>query len=112
MPQATTLGRNVDFTYNGSVVVGVDILYENATISVSSSFLNAILHRFSNSRVAGGFLRHNPEPNGFGEWVRDNSHHNTDALTPQHASRIAAILVAEGYATSTVVGRSVYITFF
>lgn len=112
MPEATTLGRSVNFIYNGSVLNGVVILYGTSTVRITSGFFDLILNRFRGLHVAGGFLRDNPTPHGFGEWIRDNSHLNVDVLTPQHASRIGAILVEEGYATSTMIGRSVYITFF
>jgi hypothetical protein len=69
------------------------------------------LTTFQGRRILGGFSETNPTPDGFGEWVRDNSNHNSQPLTPRHASRIAAILVAERYAGSDRDGNAVIIKF-
>jgi hypothetical protein len=114
MPEATTLGgpsRAVTFHYDGSVEEGVTIEYKYANVTVDQAFFQRILDTFRGRRVAGGFLMDNPTPNGFGEWVRDNSSYNNESLTPRHASRIAAILVSEGYATSDLENRAVFLNF-
>ena len=92
MPEATTLGgprRAVTFHYDGSVEDGVTIEYVYANVTVDQAFFRRILDTFRGRRLAEGFSMDNPTPNGFGE-----------NLTPRHASRIAAILVSEGYTTS------------
>jgi hypothetical protein len=115
MPQATTLGvpgKAITFDYSGSVPEGVTIKYKYANVSVDQGFFQRILTTFRGKEVPGGFSENNPTPNGFGEWIRDNTHHNKQPLTPKHASRIAAILVAEKkYATSCRKGNAVLIKF-
>lgn len=114
MPHATTLGgsgKAVTFHYSGSALEGVVIQYDYAKVSVGREFFNLALTTFRGRRVPGGFAEDHPTPNGFGEWVRDNCRHNLQPLTPRHASRIAAILVAEGYATSDREGSAVFIKF-
>lgn len=114
MPQATTLGgprKAITFEYSGSVLEGVTIKYEYANVSVNQGFYQRILTTFRGRKVPGGFSETNPTPNGLGEWIRDNSHHNSQPLTPRHASRLAAILVAEKYATSYRDGNAVLIKF-
>jgi len=114
MPQATTLGspgKAVRFSYSGNVFDGVVIKYNYANVSVDRDFLRRILTTFRGRKILGGFSETNPTPDGFGEWVRDNSNHNSQPLTPRHASRIAAILVAEGYAESDRDGNAVIIKF-
>ena len=114
MPECRTLGtpaKAVTFIYHGSVNDGIEIEYEGASVSVSAEFFQNILNHFAGMRVAGGFKVNAPTPNGFGEWVRDNSHLNTQSLTPKHASRIAAILVFEEYIVSELEGIAVYLNF-
>ena len=36
------------------------------------------------AEVVGGFAENNPTWNGFGEWIRDNSDHNSHDWTPRH----------------------------
>jgi len=43
--------------------------------------------------------------------IRNDSDQNSHPLTPRHASRIAAILAAEQYATSDMEGNAVFIKF-
>ncbi len=93
-------GKAVTFVYSGNVLDGVVIKYKYADVYVNRDFLNHILATFKGKRVLGGFSETEPTPGGFGEWVRDNSEFNSQPLTPKHASRIAAIFVAEGYAES------------
>ena len=98
MPQATTLGgpnRAIAFEYAGRVHDGVTIKYDSGHVRIDQKFFQRILTAFRGRRVSGGFSEDNPTPNGFGEWIRDNSDQNSHPLTPRHASRIAAILVAE-----------------
>jgi len=114
MPECQTLGsagKAVNFTYTGCVNQGVEIKYKNSTVNVSNEFFANILNHFRGVRVAGGFKVDDPTPNGFGEWVRDNSNQNSQALTPKHASRIAAILVCERFATRELDGNTVYLNF-
>jgi len=114
MPQATTLGspgKAVTFNYTGSVLDGVVIEYDYANVAVNRDFFRRILATFRGRKILGGFSKTDPTPDGFGEWVRDNSKQNSELLTPQHASRIAAILVAERYAESDRNGNAVILKF-
>lgn len=114
MNNCRTLGageKAVEFTYQGAVKDGVKIQYETEEVDVSKSFIEGILKHFSGKRVAGGFSADDPAVDGFGEWVRDNSHQNSRALTPKHSSRIAAILVSEGFAECERQGHAVYLRF-
>lgn len=114
MPQATTLGspgKAVTFNYTGNILSGVVIKYNYANVSIDRNFLNLILITFRGKKILAGFSETNPTPNGFGEWIRDNSKHNSELLTPRHASRIAAILVAEKYAKADREGNAVILDF-
>lgn len=115
MPQTTTLGRPgkaVTFNYTGSVLDGVRIQYDYGDVAVTAGFFKSILRAFDGKKVPGGFSEDNPTPGGLGEWVRDNCRQNAQSLTPRHASRIAAILVAEGYAKSYREANAVSIEFY
>lgn len=88
MPQATTLGspgKAVTFNYTGNILSGVVIKYNYANVSIDRNFLNLILITFRGKKILAGFSETNPTPNGFGEWIRDNSKHNSELLTPRHA---------------------------
>ena len=114
MPQATTLGsagKAVTFSYSGNVLDGVVIKYDYANVFVDREFLQRVLTTFRGRKILGGFSETNPTPDGFGEWARNNSNHNSQPLTPRHASRIAAILVAERYAESDRDGNTVIMKF-
>jgi hypothetical protein len=114
MPQATTLGgpnRAIAFEYAGSVRYGVTIKYNYGNVPIDQKFFQRILTAFRGRRAPGWFSENNPTPNGFGEWIRDNSDQNSHTLTPRYASRIAAIPVAEQYATSDMEGNAVFIKF-
>ena len=114
MPECKTLGsagKAVNFTYTGSVNRGVEIEYKSSIINVSAKFFVSILAHFRGARVPGGFKVDDPTSNGFGEWVRDHSNQNTQPLTPKHASRIAAILVREEFATHELDGNTIYLNF-
>jgi len=114
MPQIWTLGgpkKRTQFRYSGSVRLGVTLLFKRPTC-VCAQFLAAILDRFGGRVIPGGFSMTAPTPGGLGEWVQENSPGlNTVQLTPRHASFIAAILVDEGCATSSLKGNAVYLQF-
>lgn len=113
MRTTKTLGPNpVTFSYEGSVTAGVVIHYPSGNVFVTGEFFGRILRVFrGGKRVPGGFSVTNPTPSGLGEWIRGNCEHNSRILSPKHGSRIAAILVAEGYATSQLEGGAVWLTF-
>jgi hypothetical protein len=114
MPQIMTLGSSgkaKKFEYTGNELDGFVIKYAYGNVSIDSSFYRLILKTFRGKKIHGGFSRDNPTQGGLGEWVRDNSNHNSQQLTPQHASRVAAILVHEKKAESYLEGNKVIMTF-
>lgn len=114
MPTITTLGspaKKTRFTYTGSVTDGV-ILEFTGRPRVTAEFFTAIMNQFRRETIPGGFSMTNPTPGGLGIWVQENSpHKNAVRLTPRHGSFIAAILVHEGYITSSLQGNSVMLHF-
>ena len=52
-----------------------------------------------------------PTPEGFGEWIQENSSRYGRSLTPRHGSFIAAILVHEGYIQSSLHRNAVILHF-
>ena len=114
MPRIWTLGgpnKRTQFDYSGSVGTGVTLLF-TAKPRVSPEFFKAILGHFNDKTVAGGFSMTDPTPGGFGQWVEANSKEiNGVSLSPRHASFIAAILVHEGFITSTLKGNAVFLHF-
>jgi hypothetical protein len=82
-------------------------------VVVGGSFLDRIRQEFRGTTIDGGFSEDNPPPDGLGAWVRDNSRTlNGQALTPRHASRIAAIMRDLGWVESCVQGQAVVLRFF
>lgn len=116
MPTIFTLGtpsRRAEFTYDGSVVLGVSVHYNSSQVFISAEFFQMILNQFRGSIVPGGFSMDNPIPGGLGEWILQNSSLlNPMPLTPRHASHIAGILWNEGYLQNTwIVGKKVMLRF-
>jgi hypothetical protein len=115
MPRTRTCGspaRATEFDYDGSVAQGITLRFDAGDVQVTPQFLNAIRANFAGQRIAGGFKMDDPRPNGFGEWVRDNSPAlNGRQLTPRHASFIAAVLRDAGWLQCQLVGNAVYLQF-
>jgi len=115
MSTIATLGpssKRKRFTYVGSVKGGAEIQFEKSQAHVSSAFFRALLDHFGGKTIPGGFSFENPTPGGLGEWVCQHSPElNSHPLTPRHASHIAAILVHEGYAQSSLRGAAVWLHF-
>ena len=114
MPTIWTLGqprKRTQFTYHGNVKEGVTLYFANPQV-VSADFFRAIFHNFAGSSLPGGFDMTDPIPGGLGEWIQLNSPHlNEVSLTPRHGSFIAAILVHEGYITSSLEGNKIMLYF-
>lgn len=114
MPTIRTLGhlsKRTTFTYTGSVREGVAFEF-NGSHRISSEFFLALLNNFNGQTIPGGFSNVNPVPGGLGAWVVHNSGNiNPTKLSSRHASFIAAILVNEGYITSTLRGNAVILHF-
>jgi hypothetical protein len=111
MPTICTLAKHTPFDYEGSVERGVTLRFSSGDIPISAKLFRAIL-RHLHGDVPGGFSFDNPAPGGLGEWVRDHSREfNPRALTPKHASHIAAILVHEGKIRYKLDGAAVVLHF-
>ncbi len=114
MPTIWTLGgpsKRTQFIYTGDVRAGA-VLHFTGRPRISGSFFQAMLKQFRGITIPGGFSMTDPTPSGLGEWVQNNSPKlNTDSLTPRHVSFIAAILVNEGFITSSLKGNAVYLHF-
>lgn len=114
MPSIFTLGgssKRRQFTYTGDVDTGV-ILHFTRKPHISANFFQAILKEFRGMTIPGGFNMTSPTSAGLGEWIQNNSSKlNPVRLSPKHASFIAAVLVNEGYITSSLKGNAVYLHF-
>jgi len=103
-------GKKKWFDYEGSVSQGTTLIQSGRPF-ISSEFYNAILQHFSGHTVQGGFSMTDPTPEGFGEWIQENSSRYGRSLTPRHGSFIAAILVHEGYIQSSLHRNAVILHF-
>jgi len=112
MPTIKTLGRKKPFHYEGSIGEGVTIQFPGGNTPVSAALFEAILGQFGGQTIPGGFSFDNPTPGGLGEWVQEHSSEfNSRALTPKHASHIAAILVRECNVGFSIDGNAVWLHF-
>ena len=112
MAQATTLGsRKRRFSYYGDLQSGYVINFDYGKVKIDPGFFSRILAAFSGKTIPGGFSARAPSDKSFGVWIRNNTQYNTDSLSLRHAARIAAVLVAEGYAISNVRDKTVYMSF-
>jgi hypothetical protein len=99
------------FTYSGCVNEGVT-LEVSGRPNISAVFFKVILRVFRGSTIPGGFNESSPTPGGLGEWAEHYSKQmNPVRLSPRHASFIAAILVHEGYITSSLNKNAVILHF-
>ena len=103
-------GHAKSFEYEGSVKEGTTILYSGRPI-ISAEFYRDILKNFRGKTIHGGFNMTDPIPDGFGEWIKENSSKYGQKLTPRHASHIAAILKAEGYLEHSYIGNLIVLFF-
>ena len=113
MPRIHTLGsknRRTEFNYEGSVKSGVELLF-SGNPKISAEFFNEMLNTFSGKTVKGGFSMTNPSQNGFGSWIATTSSNFGRKLTPRHASFISALLVHEGYITSSLNRNAIILHF-
>jgi hypothetical protein len=114
MPKIGTLGsanKKTQFSYSGNVNTGATWLFTGKPY-ISPEFFMTILTCFSGRAIAGGFTMTDPTPGGLGQWVEENSKRlNVTSLTPRHASFIAAILVYEGFITSSLEGNKAFLHF-
>jgi hypothetical protein len=106
--------RRVSFEYELLAAPTVRWTYEaGEEVTIKGSFLDAIRNEFKGKTLLGGFSEDSPTPNGLGIWVRDNANNmNGCALTPRHASRIAAIMRDLGWLESANQDNAVVIRFF
>lgn len=116
MPTTTTCGspdRSTEFSYDGTVATGVTLHFDAAAdVPVTSEFLAAIRAEFRGRDIAGGFSMDSPSRGGLGEWVQDNSERlNGRALTPRHASFIAAVLRDAGWVNARLEGNAIFLRF-
>lgn len=105
----TTCGqpsKRTTFSYSGSIENGITLHFVNA-FSVSSENLQVILKHFNGKIAPLGASMTDPIPGGVGEFVKSLG----SGLTPRHASFICAILQHENYATCSLNGNRVMVTF-
>ena len=115
MPRIFTCGhpsKRTRFEYSGSVVDGIELIFDSGNAKVTANFLEALIKKFRGRTVPGGFSMTDPTPGGVGEWVANNSRNlNGSSLTPRHASFICGVLVHENFANSTLHGNAVIMEF-
>jgi hypothetical protein len=110
-----TCGRGdkaTPFEFEGSVVEGFVLHFGSGAVPLNPEFLAKIKEHFHGKRVPGGFSMDNPPASGFGAWVRDYSRQwNSRALTPRHASFLAALLRDAGWLRCSYEGAAVWLEF-
>jgi hypothetical protein len=108
-----TLGTGRPFAYSGSLDEGLVLRYGGRERVVSGGFLVALQRRFAGRTVRAGLHASVPRTGtGLGAWVYAASRRlNAQPLSVRDASRLAAILVAEGWATVQRRQRALYLTF-
>ncbi len=110
--ELVTLGLGRPFAYRGSLAQGLTLRYREREREVSAGFLRALWRRFAGRNVLAGLHGSAPPANGLGWWVRSASRRlNTQPLSISDASRLAAILVAEGWAEVQRRDRALYLMF-
>lgn len=107
-----TLGKgqnSTEFEYTGSVGDGVFLLFKRSKpAKIDAALFEQAMRDHAGKTVVGGFDKKDIHPGGLGEWLYLASNR---ALTPQHASFMAAILCAEAGVKHHHEGNSVLLTF-
>ena len=116
MPYTMTCGapaKATEFAYCGSVNQGITLIFRNGDVYICAQFLALIRNEFKGRRIIGGFNMTEPPPDGLGAWVKNNSRefNNGTALSPRHASFIAAIMRDAGWLDCQLEGRRVVLNF-
>jgi hypothetical protein len=112
-----TLGhpsKRKSFDYEGTSSTGVTLIHQAGKPYIDAALFTAALNTFKGKEVKGGFKEDDPPRGGFGEWVQETSRDkalSSTALTPRHASFIAAILCEESGVQSRLEGKSVWLRF-
>lgn len=110
--ELVTLGVGRPFTYRGSLDDGLTMRYGRRQRDISAGFLLALRRRFAGRAVKAGLHGGSPPSAGLGWWVRVASRRlNVQPLSVRDASRLAAILVAEGWARVERRQRAFYLVF-
>ena len=115
MATTMTCGRGkkaTEFHFEGSTSAGFILHFTSGDVRITPEFLTMIREQFRGKRIPGGFSMTDPSPSGFGAWVRDKSRQlNARALTPRHASFIAALLRDAGWLQCHYEGPTVWLEF-
>ncbi len=110
--ELVTLGLGRPFAYRGSLAHGLVLRYASRQREVSAGFLAALRRRYAGHTVPAGLHGGAPPAGGLGWWVQSASRRlNTQTLNVSDASRLAAILVAEGWAEAIQRERALYLLF-
>jgi hypothetical protein len=114
MPTIHTLAHQYKrslFTYTGSVPEGVTLEFSGKP-RISAEFFQTILNDFRGLTIPGGFNVSSLTPGGLGIWVKDHFQKlNLVGHYPRLASYIAAILVHEGYISSSLKRNAIMLHF-
>lgn len=86
MPTISTLSGLTKFKYTLDGKGGFFIEYTGRP-HITKELIDKIKNQFNHKTVPAGVSMTEPIPDGFGEWIRDNS-----PFTPRHGSHIAAVL--------------------
>jgi len=97
----------VEFNYTGNISDGVTLKFESADFRISSENIAIVIEHFKGQYVVGGFSMTNPPAEGVGAFLLTLG----CGLTPRHASFLCAILQHEGYATCSLNGNAVMVSF-
>jgi len=105
MPIIQTLSGSSEFKYTPDGAGGFFIEYTGRP-HITRELIQSIQTAFENKLVPGGFNMTDPTPNGFGEWIQENS-----PFTPRHASHIAAVLKEMGVIRESIGKKPIMLQF-
>ena len=106
MPTISTLSGRTNFEYTLDGNGGFFIEYTGRP-HISKELIDKIKTAFRNKIVPGGFGMTDPMPDGFGEWIQDNSN-----FSPKHGSHIAAVLKDLGIIKRSYGQRPIMLEFY
>ncbi len=112
MRETTTAGAGTLFQYEGSTSGDIRLLLKSTKVIIPKKLIQAILTKFKNKAVVGGFSVTSPPVDGLGYYIQEYSKSNLErSLSPRFASHLSAIFRDEGLATLTKKGNKIIIRF-
>lgn len=112
MKTTTTADERKKFSYQGDTKSGVTLLFDSKTIELPSELFDAVIKKYTNRTVLGGFNETEPPEQGLAIFMHNYARTELNKHVPiRCASHLCAILRDEGLVTLDKDGSAITVTF-